>query len=121
MKKQLDRDNELELRKLSELQAKPDQTAAALLKIAEIYFQQGKNNETRVVLGHVAPYLTGDEDKKRALYFTTMTYALQNAVDPAAAGYSEFQAKYKGDAVAENLPFTLGSIFAAEHVRRDPP
>jgi TolA-binding protein len=119
LKKQLDRDNELELRKLSELQAKPDQTAAALLKIAEIYFQQGKNNETRVVLGHVAPYLTGDEDKKRALYFTTMTYALQNAVDPAAAGYSEFQAKYKGDAVAENLPFTLGSMYLRLSKPRD--
>jgi TolA-binding protein len=115
LKKQLDRENELELRKLAELQAKPDQTATALLKIAEIYFQQGKNNETRVVLGHVAPFLTGDDEKKRALYLTSMTYALQNSVGPASASYSEFQSKYKGDPVAESLPFTLGSMYLRQN------
>ena len=111
LKKQLDRDNERELKKLSELQGKPDQTATALLKMAEIYFQQGKNNEARVVLKHVSPYLAGDQDKKRALYFTTMTYALQNAADRATAGYDEFQSKYKGDALADNLPVAIGSMY----------
>ena len=111
LKKQLDRDNERELKKFSELQGKPDQTAIALLKMAEIYFQQGKNNEARVVLKHVSPYLTGGQDKKRALYFTTMTYALQNAADRATVGYDEFQSKYKGDALADNLPLAMGSMY----------
>ncbi len=111
LKKQLDRDNERELKKLSELHGKPDQTAIALLKMAEIYFQQGRNNEARVVLKHVSPYLTGDQDKKRALYFTTMTYALQNAADRATVGYDKFQSKYKGDAIADNLPVAMGSMY----------
>ena len=104
LKRQLDRDNERELKKLAELQGKPDQTATALLKMAEIYFQQGKNNEARVVLSHVTPFLTTPEDKKRALYFTTMTYALQNSADRAVAGYNQFQAAHKGDMLADNLP-----------------
>jgi TolA-binding protein len=113
LKKQLDRDNERELKKLAELQGKPDQTAIALLKMAEIYFQQGKNNEARVVIGHVQPFLTSEEDKKRALYFTTMTYALQNAAERAAAGYNDFQSKYKGDLLADNLPVAMGSMYLA--------
>ncbi|MFZ0711157.1 MAG: tetratricopeptide repeat protein [Terrimicrobiaceae bacterium] len=111
LKKQVDRDNERELKKLSELQGKPDQTATALLKMAEIYFQQGKNNEARVVLKHVTPHLTEDQDKKRSLYFTTMTYALQNAAERATAGYNEFESKYKGDALADNLPVAMGSMY----------
>jgi TolA-binding protein len=111
LKRQIDRDNERELKKLSELKGKPDQTATALLKMAEIYFQQGKNNEARVVLKHVAPHLTDDQDKKRALYFTTMTYALQNAADRATSRYEEFQSKYKGDALADNLPVAMGSMY----------
>ena len=113
LKRQLDRDNERELKKLAELQGKPDQTATALLKMAEIYFQQGRNNEARVVLNHVGPFLTREEDKKRALYFTTMTYALQNAADRATAGYNEFQSKYKGDTLADNLPVAMGGMYLA--------
>ena len=113
LKKQLDRDNERELKKFAELQGKPDQTATAQLKMAEIYFQQGKNNEARVVLRHVAPFLVSEEDKKRALYFTTMTYALQNAADQATVGYNEFQSKYKGDMLADNLPVAMGSMYLA--------
>ena len=113
LKRQLDRDNERELKKLAELQGKPDQTATAQLKMAEIYFQQGKNNEARVVLRHVDPFLASEEDKKRALYFTTMTYALQNAADQATAGYNDFQSKYKGDMLADNLPAAMGSMYLA--------
>jgi TolA-binding protein len=113
LKKQVDRDNERELKKLAELQGKADQTATALLKMAEIYFQQGKNNEARVVLSHVSRFLTSEEDKKRALYFTTMTYALQNAAGPATAGYNEFLSKHKGDMLADNLPVAMGSMYLA--------
>jgi TolA-binding protein len=113
-KKQLDRDNERELKKLSELHGKPDQTANALLKVAEIYFLQGKHNEARVVLKHVTPHLTSDQDKKRALYFTTMTYALQNSADRAKESYEEFQSKYQGDPIADNLPLAMGNMYLSQ-------
>ena len=109
--KQLNRDNERELKKLAELQGKPDQTATAFLKMAEIFFQQGDNNAARVILKHIAPFLEAEEDKKRELYFTTMTYALQNAADRAPAGYTAFQAKYKGDPLADNLPVVMGNLY----------
>ena len=115
LKRQLDRDNERELKKLAELQGKPDETATALLKIAEIYFQQGKHNEARVVLSHISPHLTKDEAKKRALYFLTMTYALQNVAERAKANYDEFQTRYKGDPLAENLPVTIGSMYLSQN------
>ena len=109
--KQLNRDNERELKKLADLQGKPDQTATAFLKMAEIFFQQGDNNAARVILKHIAPFLESEEDKKRELYFTTMTYALQNAADRAPAGYTAFQAKYQGDPLADNLPVVMGNLY----------
>jgi len=111
LKKQLDADSEREFKKFAELQGKPDQTATAQLKMAEIFFQQGNNNAARVLLKHIAPFLTADDDKKRELYFTTMTYALQNAADRAPAGYTAFQAKYQGDPLADNLPVVMGTMF----------
>lgn len=111
LRKQLERDNERELKKLAELQGKPDQTATALLKMAEIFFQQGKNNQARVVLKHVNNALKEEEDKKRALYFTTMTYALQNVADRAPSLYNEFTSKYKSDNLADNLPVVMGNMY----------
>jgi TolA-binding protein len=109
--KQLNEENERELKKLAELTGKPDQVATALLKIGEIYFQQQKINEARVVMQHVLPFLQIEEDQKRALYFNTMTYAVQNASERATSGYETFQSKYKGDPLADNLPFTMGNMF----------
>lgn len=108
--KQLERDNLRELTKLEELKNKPDQVATATLKMAEIFFQQGKTNEARTLLRHVSPFLQNDDDKKRELYFRTMTYALQNNADKALEGYGEFQGAHKGDALADNLPVTLGNM-----------
>src|SRR5262245_12975810 len=113
LKRQLDRDNERELKKLAELQGKPDQTATAQLKMAEIYFQQGKNNEARLARRPIDPFLASYADKKPPLYFTTMTYALQNAADQATTGYNDFQSKYKGDMLADNLPTAMGSMYLA--------
>ncbi len=109
--KQLDKESDREQRKLAELEGKPDQTATALLKMGEIFFQQQNLNEARVVLDHVSPFLTSPEDQKRLLYFTTMTYALQNAADRAARKYNEFQSKYKGDPLADNLPVAMGNMY----------
>jgi outer membrane protein assembly factor BamD (BamD/ComL family) len=83
--KRLDRLAERDRRKLAELQSRPDQTVTALQKIGESYFQAGQNDESRIVLAHIEPLLTDDEDKKRNLYFLAMTYAVQNAADPAVA------------------------------------
>jgi TolA-binding protein len=109
----IDRMAERYRRKLTELEARPDQTVAALQKIGEVYFQQGKYDETRVVMKHVQPLLTGEDEKKRNLYFTTLTYALQNAAEPATSGYEAFQSAHKGDPIAANLPVAMGNLYLA--------
>jgi len=111
LKTQLDKDNERELRKLSEITSKPDQTAPALLKLAEIFFNAGKYNQSRVVITHVSPFLTSDDEKMRALYYKTTTYAIQGAAEPAVKGYEEFQSTHKGKPIADNLPFLIGNLF----------
>ena len=111
LKKQLDSDNEREIRKLQEISAKPDQVAAAILKMGEIFFNGQSYNEARVLIGHAGPFLTSDEEKMHASYYTTMTYAVQNAKDKAVAAYKEFFATYKSDPIAESLPFAMGNMF----------
>lgn len=112
----LDAQLEREQRKLAELQARPDQIATAMLKMGEIYYNrstpdQPLYNQARVVLNHVQQFLQNEEDKKRALYFLTMTYAIQNVATSAAERYEQFQAAYKGDPLAENLPLALGNAY----------
>lgn len=107
----LDRLAERARRKLAELQSGPDQTVTALQKIGESYFQAGQYDEARVVLAHIEPLLADEEDKKRNLYFLAMTYAVQNAADPAVARYDAFQRAHKGDPIAANLPVALGNLF----------
>jgi len=109
--KRIDRQAERDRRKMAELQSRPDQTVTALQKIGESYFQQGKYDETRIVLAHIEPLLTDDTDKKRNLYFLAMTYAVQNAADPAMTRYDAFQRAHKGDPIAANLPVAMGNLF----------
>jgi outer membrane protein assembly factor BamD (BamD/ComL family) len=107
----LEREFEREQRRLGELRGKPDQISTASLRMAEIFFSQGDYNRTRVLLRHVTPFLGKDEDQKRALYFLTMTYALQNLADQAVENYQRFQEQHKGDPLAQNLPLAIGNIF----------
>ncbi len=109
--KRLDRQAERDRRKLAELQARPDQTVTALQKIGESYFQAGQYDASRVVLAHAEPLLTDNEDKKRNLYYLAMTYAVQNAADPAVSRYDAFQRAHKGDPIAANLPVAVGNLF----------
>ena len=109
--KRIDRQAERDRRKMAELQSRPDQTVTALQKIGESYFQQGKYDEARVVLAHIEPLLADDTDKKRNLYFLAMTYAVQNAADPAVTRYDAFQRAHKGDPIAANLPVAMGNLF----------
>lgn len=111
LKKQLDKDNERELKKLAEVNAKPDQIATAILKMGEIYFNAQKYNESRVLVTHVTPFLSSDEEKMRALYYKTMGYVLQNAVEKGVQGYQDFNAAYKGKPIAESLPFSVGNMY----------
>jgi len=113
LKNKLDKENERDLKKLAEISAKPDQTAQALLKLGEIFFNAGRYNESRVVITHVVPFLDSDDDKMRALYYKTMGYVVQDAMDPALKGYEEFQGAYKGKPLAENLPFMVGNMILA--------
>lgn len=111
LKKQLDKDNERELRKLEEIKAKPDQIATAILKMGEIFFNAQKYNETRVLVTHAKPHLTTKDEKMRAQYYTTMSYIVQNAIDKAVENYQQFIAAYKGNPLAENLPFAMGNMY----------
>jgi len=113
LRKQLDKDNERELRKLEEIKSKPDQIATAILKMGEIFYNAQKYNDSRVVIRHVTPFLTSDDEKMRALYYKTMGYALQNSVENAVQGYQEFTGAYKGRDIAESLPFAMGNMYLA--------
>lgn len=120
--RRLDRQAERDRRKLAELQARPDQTVTALQKIAETYFQEGLWDESRIILAHAEPLLTDDDDKKRNLYFLAMTYAVQNAAEPAVTRYDAFQRAHKGDPIAANLPVAMGNLFLThpDPDQRDP-
>jgi len=107
----LDKENERELRRLADVKSKPDQTTNAMLKMVEIYFNSMRLDEARVLASHLTPFLTTEDQKKRALYVTAMTYGLQNAAAQAVASYDAFQGQFKGDPIAQNLPLTIGSVF----------
>ena len=107
----MDREIEREQRRLGELRAKPDMLATSRLKLGEIYFNQGKLNQARVVLHHVSPFLHRDDDKKRAAYFLALSYIMQNKASESVAAYDVFQKDFKGDPMAQNLPLAMGNLF----------
>lgn len=109
--KAFEREVEREQRRLGELNAKPDMISTAGLRMGEIYFNQGQINHSRVVLRHLSPFFTKDEEKKRAAYFTALGYALQNQAAAAEEAYSAFQSAYKGDPLGQNLPLAMGTMF----------
>lgn len=102
--------------KLGQLQAKPDQTLAAQVKSAQIYFQQQRYDEARVLLRTVQPFAETPEQRKPVLYFLAMTYALQGIADKAVATYDEFESSFAKDPLADNLPLAIGNLF----LQKDP-
>lgn len=56
LRKKLEKDLVREAIRLAEISAKPDQTASALLKVGEIFFNSGKHNESRVIISHIEPF-----------------------------------------------------------------
>ena len=109
--KELRKLEEKESGKLEQIKARPEQTISAGLKAAEAFFLLGDFDAARVAFSHLAQFTENDDQKKTALYYRTMTYAVQNRIDKAMEGYEEFQQKYKGDPMAENLPVAIGSMF----------
>ncbi len=99
--------------KLAAMQSRPDQTLAAALRVGQVYFQQGRYNEARVLLNHLLKFAQTEEQKRDALYFVTMTYIMQNQAEKAVASYDTFQASYKGAEIASNLPLAMGTMFLA--------
>jgi len=102
---------ERERGKLEQIKARPDQTLSANLKAAESFFLFGDYDAARVAFTHLGNFLDNDDQKKTALYYRTMTYAVQNLIPEAMKGYEEFQTKFKGDPMAENLPVAIGSMY----------
>jgi len=109
--KSLEKDRERQIRKLGELKGRENQVPTARLKVGEVYFAGNDNNAARGVINFVSPFLTKENDQKRAAYFTALTYALQNQDERAVSAYNTFQSKYKGDPLGSNLPVTLGKMF----------
>lgn len=100
-----------EAEKIPNIESRPDQTITAKIKSGMIFFQLGRNDESRVVFNFVEPYAEDPESKKQVIYFTTLTYAVQNNVEKAVEKYEAFQAAFKGDPIAENLDMILGGMF----------
>lgn len=100
-----------ELTKLQAVKGRADQTLAAQIKVAASFFLSQHPDEARVLLHHLQPFAADDDQKKQIAYYMTMSYAAQNLLEKAVASYDEFQAKYKGDPIAENLPLVVGSLF----------
>lgn len=115
--------------KLATIQERPDETITARLKIGEVYFQLGDYDNVRVVFGNVKPLATGEDQKKQIVYFTAVSYALQqftskNTDDAAGAkvadqqltakaeeAYKQFKAAYPKDPMGDNLALLVGSRF----------
>jgi TolA-binding protein len=102
---------ESEQGKLAALKTKGDQTITAKIKIGQLYYMRQRNDEARLMLNHLLQFAEDDAQKKTILYFVTLTYAAQNNVEKAVAGYNDFNAKYKGDPIADNLPLAIGAMF----------
>lgn len=97
--------------KLEVIKTRADETVAAQIKVAACFFLEQRPDEARVLLRHEQPFAADDEQKKQIAYYLAMTYASQDLAEKAVASYDEFQANWKGDPIAENLPLVMGALF----------
>ena len=98
--------------KLEALQAKEDPVLGARIKSGAVYCNLQRYDEARVLMNTLLPVATKPADEKLALYYTVLSHAGQKLVPKAVAAYDQFQAKFAGDPVAENLPLVMGGLFA---------
>ena len=94
--------------KLPMLEAGADQTVMAKIRSGTIFFQLSKVDEARVMLGFVEQFAEDPESKKQIAYYLTLSYAVQNKIEPAEKRYKDFTAAYKADPIAENLDLLMG-------------
>lgn len=97
--------------KLQALKDAPDQTLNAQLRIAACYFLLQRYDEARVLLHYLQGFAEDAGQKKQIDYYLVLTYASQGITDKAVAAYNEFQSRYKGDPLGENLPVAMGAAF----------
>lgn len=97
--------------KLDALKEAPDQTMNAQLRIAASYFLLQRYDEARVLLRYLQGFADDEGQKKQIDYYLVLTYSSQGIADKAVEAYDEFQSKYKGDPLGENLPLAMGALF----------
>ena len=97
--------------KLDALKAAPDQTMNAQLRIAACYFLLQRYDEARVLLKFLQDFAENDDQKKQISYYLVLSYASQGITDKAQDAYNDFQSKYKGDPLGENLPLAMGQAY----------
>lgn len=113
--KRLNRFQEREQAKLAQMEGKPDQTIQARVKMGMIYFMLEQYDEARVVFRYLEPFLDSDQSKKDVLYYKTFSYAQQNLLEKAVAGFNQFMETFKGDPMADNMPVAIGGLFLASN------
>lgn len=110
--RQLDQLRLREQGKLEALQAKDDPVVGARIKCGAAYCDLQRYDEARVLVSTLLPSIKKAEDEKLALYYTVLSYAGQKLIAKAVMAYDQFQARYSGDPVAENLPLLIGGLYA---------
>ncbi len=110
-----------EREKLETMKEKEGQSMLAKLRVAGIYFQQQRFDEARAILRYLVAFLESPELQKQYFYYLTLTYASQAIADKAVEAYNNFQAKYKGDPMGENLPVVIGSMFLGPNPKAHDP
>jgi TolA-binding protein len=121
--KKLKRVVEKEQEKLAQFQERGDETVTAKIKCGQIFAQLGKPDETRMVMNYIdqAGLATADDQKKLVLYHIARSYALQYLAPKAVEKYDAFQAAYKGDPIAQDLPLLIGAMYLKEDPKlKDP-
>lgn len=118
--KRLQRLRDHEQEKMAALKERGDQTVSAQIKVGMAFFVQECWDEARVLFNQMEQF-TGDDQqqKKEILFHKTLSYASQGLLDKANAGYEEFQQKFKGDPMAENLPVVMGVLYMNDAKAKD--
>ena len=111
MMAQADRLRKSEISKLAAIKEKGDVTVSAQLKVGQIFFQQKAYDEARVLFRQMQQFAEDNDQKKSIQYYLTLTYAYQKLTEKAVQGFNDFNAAFKGDPMADNLPLLIGSLF----------
>jgi TolA-binding protein len=109
LKRVVDKEQE----KLAAFKERPDETTAAKIKTGLIFSTLERPDETRVLMSYLdqSGLVTEPDQKKLLLYHIARSYALQRIIDKAVEKYNAFQAAYKADPIAQDLPLLMGNMY----------